>query len=163
MLTWNGETDIHACVNAVRRAVTDPYAVAAWSAYSSSAGLHCAVEEGDEESATSRIVFRDGSGMERGYRQLIDQTANRVEYRFQSSGRSGRVVGARLIFDVEPLSATRTRVRSSFRADVPLPAGPRFVIKAMVSKYVSALNAEDLRRLKVHVEDAYRVEEPHGG
>ena len=86
-------------------------------------GYTCAVD-GDGRSIGSAIVFRDKKGVEQGRQRLSRLERDRVEYRLYNRGPGGRRMAPEVDFRLEPV-AGRTRVHLDFRAEVPLPAGPR--------------------------------------
>lgn len=157
MMSWQLETEIDAPPADVQRAIADEHSLMAWSAWPAATRLRCRLETGDGTSIGSEIVFRDAGGTEKGRQRLTLATPARVEYRLFNKGPLGRPMNPELDFIIASESPQRTRVRLDFRAEAPLPPGPRHLVERLLGSRVRRLHVEDLRRLKAHVEGADRT------
>ena len=150
-MEWTESIVVDRSVEQVRAAIADEHALMAWSAWPEATGYTCAVD-GDGRSPGSAIVFRDRKGVEQGRQRLSRLEPDRVEYRLHNRGPGGRPMTPEVDFRLEPVDAGRTRVHLDFRAQVPLPAGPRHVVEFLLGRRVHRLHVADLRQLKVFVE-----------
>jgi carbon monoxide dehydrogenase subunit G len=151
-MEWTESIEVDRPPAQVHAAIADEHRLMAWSAWPAATGYSCAVD-GDGRSVGSAIVFRDGTGAEQGRQRLARVEPDRIEYRLRNRGPRGRDMTPEVDFRLEPLGDTRTRVHLDFRATAPLPPGVRQVAEFLLGRRVRRLHVEDLRLLKVHVEN----------
>ena len=150
-MKWTESIDVDRPIAEVRAAIADEHELMRWSAWPEATGYTCVVD-GDGRSIGSAIVFRDKKGIEQGRQRLNLLEPDRVEYRLHNRGPGGRAMTPGVGFRLEPVDTGRTRVHLDFRAEVPLPAGPRHVVEFLLGRRVRRLHILDLQQLKEHVE-----------
>jgi uncharacterized protein YndB with AHSA1/START domain len=149
-MQWSEEMLVERPVPIVHRAIADEHQLMQWSAWPAATGFTCAVD-GDGTSLGSAIVFQNRDGVVQGRQTLTSVEPDRVEYRLRNRGPGGRDIVAEVDF-VLAEHEEGTLVRLDFRAEVPLPPGPRQIVEAVMRRRIRALHVQDLEQLRTHVE-----------
>lgn len=151
-MRWTEHIMIDRPKDVVYAAIADEHQLMLWSAWPAATGFTCKVD-GDGTSLGSEIVFTDRKGVEQGRQRLAaTEPGQVVTYRLTNRGPRGRTMHPQVVFRLDPVAPTSTRVHLDFQADIPLPAPLRQLASAVVGRRVRKLHIEDLRLLKSHVE-----------